>query len=287
MSAIGMMARGLGLGGLVATLAGTGCTVGSGSGKAEGDLFILGCDKEGNPYGAVDLNDPTMVQPMFYNLRPSFFAGEPIEDTSSGVPTNRLIIRMQRDGRGIEVNDTLYFDIRNTFEVARCVRGRIDNGVPDWLPDDRVLDYRGERIENWCDWSAGGENPRIRLHPDGLIRASLVPLDTCPIPAIGAGTGGARVTGIAVDGWIQFTVFGSANQPTLPAEMRSELSADYKVAFEDDLEADFDIPNLADERTVLAPRRLEPVPPFQRMGGHLTGEFEFKFLRGRAAQAFQ
>ena len=26
----------------------------------------------------------------------------------------------------------LYFNIQNSYEVARCVRGRTINGVPDW-----------------------------------------------------------------------------------------------------------------------------------------------------------
>src|SRR5262245_36348382 len=105
---------------LAAAVAAAGCTVGGGSGSAKGQLWILGCVK-GEPYG-------TQAAPMDFDLAPSFFAGEPIEDISDGPPSNRLIIRMQRSGNELQINDTLYFDVPNSYQVARCLRGRTVGG---------------------------------------------------------------------------------------------------------------------------------------------------------------
>ena len=252
-------------------------------------LKVLGCGIEGQnrgtPTDGGNVGDPnTVVEPSYYSLEPSFFAGEPIEDTSSGFPLNRLIIRMQHDGRGVEVNDTLYFDVANSYEVARCLRGRTVNGVPDWRVE--IRDYRDMVIDNWCDWSAGGDYPRIRLHPDGLVHASLSPLRTCPIPPRGAGTGGARVTGSAADGWVEFINFGTAGQVGVPSEMREPVrDPNFKVNFGERLRANFHI-DLADDREISAPRRNEPEPTVIRLDGYLDGFFDFDFDRGRAAQAF-
>src|SRR5262245_56079947 len=108
----------------LAVVSGAGCTVGDGSGYADGMLWILGC-REGNDEG-------TAAAPKEFHLAPTFFAAEPIEDIIDGAPTNRLIIRMERTGNAIEINDTLYFDVRDSGEVAKCLRGRTNAGVPDW-----------------------------------------------------------------------------------------------------------------------------------------------------------
>ena len=49
----------------------------------------------------VDDHPGTPDDPAAYDMRPSFFAGEPIEDLEG--KTNRLIIRLQSDGKRIEV----------------------------------------------------------------------------------------------------------------------------------------------------------------------------------------
>ena len=37
--------------------------------------------------------------------------------------TNEMHIRMQNNGLAIQYADTLFFDVLNSYEVARCVRG--------------------------------------------------------------------------------------------------------------------------------------------------------------------
>ena len=100
-----------------------GCTVGSGSGSAMGPLWVLGCN-QGSNFG-------TQQAQECFNLEPAFFAGDPIDDLTTGTNMNRLVIRMQRTGQATEYNDVLYFQVDNSFEVARCVRGRVTNGMQD------------------------------------------------------------------------------------------------------------------------------------------------------------
>src|SRR6188508_307284 len=79
-----------------AALSAAGCTpVGDGTGEARGLLWIHGCD-EGKDVGTEAVPEP-------YDLKPTFFAGEPIGDISGGPPQNRLIIRMQRSGNAIQI----------------------------------------------------------------------------------------------------------------------------------------------------------------------------------------
>jgi hypothetical protein len=279
----GSLARAtLALGLLVPALATGGCTVGIGTGNAAGPVWVLGCSPglpEGN-YGTPDA-------PMNYSLNPIFFAGVPIEDITP-VNENRLVIRMQRNGGPIEYNDTLAFDVLNSFEVARCVRGRINpDGTPDWnvptVPEDV-----------WCDWSGAGfgadggaatdagapaTRARIRLTSAGFVQVSLALLATCPLKD------GVALIGHSRDGWIEFEDFGGAGQPQLAPEMRTAFgSTDFKVNYGDRLRATFHA-ILDDDRVITAERLGRPLPT-PRFGAVLDGRFDFDLVRGRAAQPF-
>lgn len=144
----------------LAGVAGGGCTVGSGAGSGVGPLYVVGCDTRNdvNNYG-------TFTDPACFDLAPTFFAGTPIEDLTGAVfPSNRLIIRMQTTGYGVNgaYNNTVYgsniftIDVLNAYQVARCLRGRCIDGAPDW--DTRhVSDLTGGVTDQlWCDW---GPNP--------------------------------------------------------------------------------------------------------------------------------
>ena len=254
-----------------------GCTVGSGSGEASGPLWIIGCQQGAN-YGS-----PPPGEPRPFDLNPTFFAGEPIEDIADGPHINRLIIRMQRNGNGIESNDTLYIDIPDSGLVARCIRGRTVGGVPDY---DATTTGSIDPLVTapWCDWSAGGMYPRINVVPDGPVRIALAPLRTCGSqsrpPAF------VNVVGDAAVGWIEFEHFGLAQQPTLPSEERDPFGTDFKVGFGQQLEATFHIEELVDHRVVIAIREDDVLPQPSRIGGMLDGKFDFTLERGRAAQPF-
>ncbi len=279
------------------TLGTAACTVGSGAGSADGSLFVTSCDKD-NSYATAKK----------FSLNPTFFAGEPIEDvcpvleTCSGPHVNRLVIRLQRTGNAIEVNDTLYFDIEDALQVALCLQGQVKNGQPTW--DTRLVTAAdGSAIPNlrWCDWTAqpdggvsdagaidagapldaaGGDAgapvmktavyPRINLSTQDYVRASLDPLETCDE---------ARAVAVALPGsWIEFQNFGSAEDPnTTPTN-------DFKVNFGERLRANFHL-ILGDQAVEYAIQSRYAVPT-ARIGGSLDGYFDFDLERGRAAQPF-
>jgi len=289
-------------------LAAAGCTVGDGNGSANGPLFVVGtCEyPEGAPHGPI--GSPT--NPAAFSLNPTFFAGEPIDDITPGPKANRLLIRLQRWGTSIDVNDTLYIDLQNSFEIARCVRGRTHDGVPDW--DTR---------DGWCDWSAGatpdagatldagavvtdggvafdggdvipvprfdtdgGPVPtagraRLRFTTQGFVRSSLTLLFSCQTT-----DGVVNLVGMAVDGWLQFIDFGSIPQPDTPPDERDPISDQFKVDFGTRLRGLFHIV-LGDQRVVTAVKLRDPIPD-ALIGGMLDGFFDFKLERGRAAQPF-
>jgi hypothetical protein len=286
---------------LGAALAGGGCTVGGGTGSADGLLFVLGCDEK-----------DSLATERPYHLSPTFFAGEPIEDicpppgTCPGAHTNRLLIRMQRSGNPVEVNDTLYFDVQNALEVARCVRGRTAAGAPDW--DTRMVSNADGTLTAlpWCDWNAAalddggvvadggaagaagaaadagtpgtmtGARAHINLSTQDFVRASFSPLHTCVE---------ARLVGVAAPGsWIEFSDFGTAAQADKTADAREPVETDFKVNFVERLHATFHL-ELVDQRITSAQMSRMAVPS-ARIGGVLNGSFDFDLQRGRAAQPF-
>jgi hypothetical protein len=272
-------------------LAAGGCTVGSGSGAVTGDIFFLGCTPDNAPYGTLD-------QLKFFDLSPHFFAGEPFEDiggVSTPQPTNLLTIRVQRNGNRIEVNDVLYFNIQNSYEVARCVRGQTKNGVPQWNQRMTTNLFTEQPTSTpWCDWSGvyptldggtfdagpdGGTGQRqaiIHLGTEEIINSSLALLFTCHQ---------ADVTGQAFEGWIVFDDFGDAtSELDIPSDDRTGIPTDFKVNFGDRLRAHFEF-ILGDSAIVGAIKRIMPIPS-SRIGGTLTGKFDFDLERGRAAQPF-
>ena len=256
----------------LAALSGAGCQDGSGTGAADGPLWILGC-RAGEPYG-------TEAAPEAFHLRPTFFAGEPIGDISDGAPRNRLIIRMQRTGNAVENNDVLYFDIPDSLRVARCVRGRTVGGVPEWDTSSGTLDAMDPP---WCEPNGPNGIPRIRLIPFGPLRSSLSPQHTCYSDMHGPTAVG--VTGVARTGWIEFTEFGAAAQPELVPEMRGSFDDDFQVKYGDPLGARFSVV-LDDDRVLTAEYKMIDVPPPAAIGGTLDGSFNFNLERGRSAQTF-
>lgn len=300
--------KGRALLGVVAALAlAGGCTAGQGSGSAVGTLQVVGCNSSN-----------TLATPGQYSLNPTFFAGEPIEDvcpkppgdcSTSSPHTNRLVIRMQRTGNAVEVNDTLIFNINNSLKVAQCVRGKTVNGAPTW--DTRLLTGAdGFPVPGvpWCDWNAAdqpdggaadGGAPdagapdagppgadagvtmtaaaaRINLSTQDYVQANLSPLYTCVE---------ARSVGVALPGsWIEFQDFGLAIQSNLPPEQRGDINGDFKVDFGQRLRATFHLV-LGDQavENAITTRTLIPDP---RIGGTLDGSFDFDLDRGRAAQPF-
>jgi len=108
------------------------CALGEGSGAVDGSLFIRQCA----PHTAVGASagvgtvysygEPNA--PLPYDMQPSFFAAEPIDDFSRLDPNNRLNIRVQSDGSRIEQADVLFINIASVHEVALALAQDVDVG---------------------------------------------------------------------------------------------------------------------------------------------------------------
>jgi len=275
------MRSGLLIPALLAVVLAGGCTVGEGSGSAMGMLWIIGCyNTEDMPnYGT----ETVPIAPIPFDLSPTYFAGEPIDDIGDAKPRhNRIIIRMQRNGNAQEITDTLYFDIPFSYEVAQCLRGRTVGGVPDWDTTTGTVDMNVS--DPWCGAIGANGVPVINLVPYGPVNVTLTPFGTChsqahPPTVIG-------VSGIAAQGTIEFLDFGGAAQPTKAPDARDEVDLDFKVAYGERLRANFNITILEDERVANADRLKLSPPPDPIIGGTLIGNFDFDLQRGRSAQTF-
>jgi hypothetical protein len=286
-----------------------GCTVGQGSGSAMGNLYVLGCNN-GASFGT--LTPDGQIAPVSYNMQPSFFAGAPNETLAQGPDQmNEITLRMQSSGLSIMYTDTLAFTVVNSYQVARCLRGRIDQyGQPDWNVTEPLPPIFGTAgnlnpTTLWCDWSAtaftdggppdaaattaGGPDggamldggmsvmaqyPRIHLTPYTDVSVSLEPLATCF---------GSQVTAQGSDGWIEFQSFGGAEQPNVPPAARDRVPQNFIINFGDRLHATFHIV-LQDSRIAFAIEQNKPIPTTPHIGGTLDGYFDFELARGRAAQ---
>jgi hypothetical protein len=290
-----------------------GCTVGQGSGSAGGSLWVIGCSGGAN-YGLPDRNNlygPPLAAP--YQLGPSFFAAIPMDDFKMGQEQmNQISIRMQSSGLEIVYTDTLYFDVQNSYEVARCLRGAITkDGQPDYLVTEPLplslapAGSTGVPRTLWCDWTgtaftAGGppdagtpgppdagasldggmsvtaQYPRIHLTPYTDLHSSIGLLQTCPT---------ALVVGDAIDGWIQFENFGAAEQPNLAPDQRTHVPSGFVINYGDRMSAHFHVV-LGDSQVVTAIESNTAIPTQPLIGGTLDGYFDFELARGRAGQPF-
>ncbi len=289
-----------------------GCSVGSGKGSATGSLFVVGCNNSANfgipmPGGA-----GYMIAPAPYSLGASFFAGIPIEDLVQGQGAmNTLEMRMASSGLLQMYTDGMEFDVLSSYEVARCVRGRImTNGQPDYLvteplPLTLATAANPTPTTLWCDWTGmafsdggapdaavpgapdagasldGGMStlaaaPRIHLTPYTDLHASLWLYKTCP---------DGNAAGAGVDGWIQFQSFGNAEQSDRPPDQRDAIPSDFVINFGDRLHATFHTV-IGDPRYVTAVETGSAPPTAPVIGGTLDGYFDFDLARGRAGQPF-
>jgi hypothetical protein len=238
-----------------------GCTVGDGVGAASGQLYVKGCNDNG------DWGQPGMLRD--YDLRPEFYAGEPTEDIKEDGSRNRIVIRLQDSGKSLEANDFLQFDVVNSYQVARCLRGMID-----------------ESTRAFCHFAPGATWPRLRIGPNMPIQASLALHETCPLATV-VGTArdgdGARIDAIVPlapelwRSWIELSEFGSARNRDVPPNFR--------VEFNERLKAESFHVELVDDRIIEAERLRLPQPDPELLGV-LDGTFDFELERGQGAQTF-
>jgi hypothetical protein len=272
-------------------LAVSGCGVGQGSGEANGQLYVLNCSKAGD-YCDNSGVCGTAATPAAYKLNPSFFVGEPIDDltrnmSGTSLPrTNRVTIRVQRSGMQIERNDALFFDIVNSYEVARCVRGR------EVVEADQTIVH--DYDDRYCARASATGPARVRISVlGGYIHSTLSPRMTCtrPVAATADDTfpedGVVQIESSDVwKSWIEFQDFGSAAQnDRLDPATRDPVSPTFRIELEQRLRASAFSLTLQDEKVTIAQVELRP-PPAPDLGGSLTGWFDFDLTRGQGAQIF-
>jgi len=286
--------RGLALVAALPVLLLAACTVGKGVGAASGFIYEYGCSGDGD-YCASTGECGTEAEPAPFDLRPAYFAGEPIDDLreyspGSGVMSNRLVVRLQRSGKQIELNDVLTFDIASSYEVARCVRGRVDpdTGQPDW---DTTDCYRAS------DTGPG----RVRVQFDADVHAALTLHATCtanavasaisaPVPESYATAVPPVVADGAWDSWVDFQEFGAAAQYDRPPGERERIGPKFRIDYGQRVYATSFFLTLIDDNVVSAAANHRP-RPHSHVGGTLggdptTGRFDFDVQRGQGAQFF-
>ncbi len=271
-----------------------GCSVGKGVGAASGVLFEYGCTKNSDYCSAPGVCG-TEGNPLPFDLHPSYFAGEPIDDLreytgGTEIMNNRVIIRLQRSGKQIELNDALSFDVVSSYEVARCVRGRVDptTGLDDWDPNNCYRAY---------DDGPG----RVRIQYDSVVHAALVLKSTCtadlvasavsaPVPPSYTTAPKSTVTDGSWDSWVEFQDFGSAAQYDRAPTDRDPVDPKFRIGLGDRIYATSFFLTLVDDSVVQAAINSQPRMQAE-IGGTLggdptTGRFDFDLQRGQGAQFF-
>lgn len=261
------------------------CSSENGRGIVRGRLVVPGCtvDKAGDPVPLYDeaeavmahdknpdCRDPVTGEVMPFCGEWNHFLGEPFDSTSAFFPANQLNIRMQSASGGWEFADVLFFWVYDSWEVARCVRGRLNaDGTPDWNT-------------NACDRSSGEGRMLIGTEGDGiegeLVTSHFVLQNSCPSAQLSAAGLGTCAGGTCPDlalcpgrgSWIEFSRFGPDTDRSMP------LGRAFKVNKDEPIEATAFHVELCDQNTVdRAAQRLVPVSQPQ-ITGFLDGSFSFK-----------
>lgn len=255
---------------LGATVLGTlalfgGCNSDNGTGHLAGSLDIPACTfPDGKP----------RAFPNESNFHDDWhhFLAEPFDSISARYPANQINIRMQNISGGWEFADTLSFWVEDTYEVARCMRGRVNaDGTPDWNPDfcDRSPTSLGPSGEGRA--LIGTEREMVTAHflpqytcPDALLSSDALgdcQGGTCPATTICPGRGS----------WIAFARLGAP-----PTDPDAALPTDFKVGNAEPIEASHFHVELCDEATVQdALNHIVPVT-VPSIRGTLDGYFSFK-----------
>ena len=242
-----------------------GCNSDNGTGRLTGSLDIPGCTfPDGKPKA---FPGESKIDDEWHH-----FLAEPFDSMSSRYPANQLNIRMQNISGGWEFADTLSFWVEDTYEVARCMRGRVDdNGNSDWNPD-------------FCDRSPTslgpyGEGRALIGTEREMVAAHFVPQYTCPdaflsSDALGDCAGGSCPDVTICPGrgsWIAFSQLGAP-----PSDAKDPLSKDFKVGNGEPIEASHFHIELCDDSSVQdALNHIVPVT-VPAIRGTLDGSFSFK-----------
>jgi hypothetical protein len=230
------------------------CGIGQGEGEVKGTLHITGCIGDGDDLGNVKA----------FDLHPSFFAGEPIDDPTHDGSMDQIRIRVQSSGASVQNVDALIVDVVDVSQIAA-------------------------QLGQWIDVYAAGDATPEGTQRIGPVRVSLDLMRTCGRlwPSVDqwslvADTDVDYSTS-GIHSKIRFTKIGGrgcAVDETGVHDCEATDGGSYAVGFGSDIRAEFDLA-LVDPR----PRYLSPEYP--ALGaGHVVGYFDFTLRRGRVAQAF-
>ncbi len=244
--------------GCVALAGAAGCRIGEGHGEVKGSVFIEGCLGSGA--------DRTNYDNPDFDLGPTFFAAEQIDDSIRVSPQDKLYIRIQGSGANVWAADALLIDVLDLQHVAAH--------MGEWIPVH----------------AAGDLHPGTPTgqQPTSPVRVVLSLLRTCS-QAIGTATVGVLYAdtdpSTGEESVIRFTRLGSlacssvddggASGCTVPENVDT-----FGVDFGDHIAAQFAL-HLVDPR----PEYLGAEYP-ARVSGFVTGSFDFIMRRGRVAQPF-
>ncbi len=263
---------------VVCAAAGLSCLeVGSGTGAASGPVFIANCAGY----------DGSRTDPKTFDLQPSFFAAEGVEDIRVGEKRNRLSVRVQRFGGSFENNDALHFNIVNSYEVARCLRGRM------------FLTSSGEEQPDYdttvCHWPTPDGPPRMRVGPNDYIRGALAPFGSCRSKNSALNVVGTAIACVGQkrdkpcppttpDKWASYIEFGEFGSVRLGDNTSTEINPSFKVEFGGRILATAFRLTILDDH--LLSDDITPTPPPPKIIGTLQGSFDLDFERNRAVQTF-
>jgi hypothetical protein len=247
----------------VACVAGVACSdLGVGTGTVTGVVSVPECTFKNGPPMPYPHGDP-------FDLKPTYFVGEPIEaDPVNGprFPANQMVIRVQPDSLRKEDADILIVWVSDSAAVARCIRGDMPGGAPEW--DPLLCDRTGAAADGPGRMFVGmtGEKVRAFLAFNHSCPQAFVSAD-----ALGACTDGCPDVSLCPgrDSWITFSHFGNIPQAGVA------IPPGFRVNDNETIEAsDFHL-ELCDGATVRA--KLDYILPIPKPNivATLNGNFRF------------
>jgi hypothetical protein len=248
--------------------------VGVGSGTVVGRVDVPAC--------TFDLKNEGAPMPYRYgnpfDFKPTFFVGEPIDaDPNNGprFPANQLVIRVQPEALRKEDADALVIWVFDSAAVARCVRGAMPGGVPEWDPVvcDRSQSMPTEPGRMLVGMTSEKVSAFFALNhscPQGFVSANALGSCTdgsCPDVSLCPGRGS----------WVTFSEFGSVPSKSDPSQ---PISPRFRVNDTETIAVSAFHLELCDGATVLA--KLDGVLPIPQpnITATLEGDFQFVLVRG-------
>jgi len=197
-----------------------------------------------------------------------YFLAEPFDSTTPRFPANQLNIRMQNISGGWEFADTLFFWVKDSYEVARCMKGGLTStGQPNW--DVTTCDRSPASL------GPSGEGRSLIGTERELVNSHFVLQYSCPDANLSSDALGDCQGGTCPDvtlcpgrgSWISFARFGAPSAVS--------ISQGFRVNNGDPIDVSAFHVELCDATTVEDQQgRVSPVTP-PAITGTLDGSFSF------------